>query len=134
VSILRENITAWALQHFREHDNDKKIAKRDIFYHVYGILHHPGYRTKFADNLKRELPRIPLAPDFEAFAKAGKKLADLYLNYESLEPWPIKEITTYYEELVGYATHEVDHEVATNTAFQNLLDATAKKADWRLVP
>jgi hypothetical protein len=34
----------------------------DIFYYDYGILHHPSYHTKFADNLKRELPRIPLAP------------------------------------------------------------------------
>ena len=63
-----------------------------IFYYVYGILHHPAYRTKFADNLKRELPRVPLAPDFKAFAKAGKKLAELHLGYEQLEPWPLKWI------------------------------------------
>ncbi|MBL8880458.1 MAG: N-6 DNA methylase, partial [Phycisphaerales bacterium] len=58
----RENITDWALKHFREHYKDKKIDKWAIFHYVYGILHHPGYREKFADNLKRELPRIPLAP------------------------------------------------------------------------
>jgi predicted helicase len=90
----RENITDWALAHFRDHYGDRKITKWDIFYYVYGILHHPGYRTKFADNLKRELPRIPLAPDFKAFAKAGKKLADLHLGYEQLEPWPLVEIET----------------------------------------
>jgi predicted helicase len=88
----RENITDWALKHFCEHCDDKKITKWDIFYYVYGILHHPGYRTKFADNLKRELPRIPLALDFKAFAKAGKKLVDLHLGYEQLEPWPLKWI------------------------------------------
>lgn len=90
----RENITDWALKHFRDHYQDKKITKWDVFYYVYGILHHPGYRTKFADNLKRELPRIPLAPDFKAFAKAGKKLAELHLNYESLEPWPLEWLET----------------------------------------
>jgi predicted helicase len=90
----RENITDWALAHFREHYHDKKITKWDIFYYVYGLLHHPGYRTKFAENLKRELPRIPLAPDFKAFARAGKKLADLHLNYEQLDPWPLKWIET----------------------------------------
>ena len=58
----RENITDWALQQFREHYKDKKINKWDIFHYVYGLLHHPGYREKFADNLKRELPRIPLRP------------------------------------------------------------------------
>lgn len=63
-------------------------------YTVYGILHHPGYRSKFADNLKRELPRIPLAPDFRAFAAAGKELAALHLDYEKLEPWPLKWIET----------------------------------------
>jgi predicted helicase len=59
-----------------------------------GVLHHPGYRTKFADNLKRELPRISLAADFWAFANAGKELARLHLDYEKLEPYPLKFIET----------------------------------------
>lgn len=54
------------------------------------MLHHGGYREKFADNLKRELPRIPFAPDFRAFAAAGKKLAALHLDYEQLEPWELQ--------------------------------------------
>lgn len=58
------------------------------------MLHHPGYRSKFADNLKRELPRIPFAPDFRAFAKAGKELARLHLDYEKLEPYELKFIET----------------------------------------
>lgn len=90
----RENITGWALEQFRTHYGDHKIGKWDIFYYVYGILHHPGYRTKFADNLKRELPRIPFAPDFRAFAKAGQELARLHLDYEKLEPYPLKWIET----------------------------------------
>lgn len=58
------------------------------------MLHHPGYRERFAENLKRELPRIPLAPDFRAFAKAGEKLARLHLDYEDLKPWPLDWIET----------------------------------------
>lgn len=102
----RENVTDWALAQFRERyggkglqplggtSKDKNkglkplardISKWDIFYYVYGILHHPGYREKFADNLKRELPRIPYAPDFWAFADAGKRLAELHLDYEKIE-------------------------------------------------
>ena len=54
------------------HYNDPTITKWDIFHYVYGVLHHPGYREQFADNLKRELPRIPFAPDFRAFAEAGQ--------------------------------------------------------------
>ena len=78
----RENITDWALKHFREHYGNKRITKWDIFHYVYGLLHHPGYRQRFAENLKRELPRIPMAPDFRAFAAAGKKLAKLHVDYE----------------------------------------------------
>ena len=65
--------------------NTKRTARR---------YHHPGYRTKFADNLKRELPRIPFAPDFRAFAKAGKELARLHLDYEKLEPYDLKFLET----------------------------------------
>ena len=61
---------------------------------VYGLLHHPGYRTKYADNLKRELPRIPFAPDFRAFSKAGEKLAKLHLDYEKLKPWDLEFVET----------------------------------------
>jgi len=85
----RENVTDWALKHFREHYGDKKISKWDIFHYVYGVLHHPGYRERFAENLKRELPRVPLAPDFRAFADAGRELARLHLDYEELEPYEL---------------------------------------------
>ncbi len=88
------NITDWALERFRAHCGDKKITKWDVFYYVYGVLHHPGYRSKYAENLKRELPRIPLAKDFWGFSKAGKELALLHIEYESLEPYPRKFMVT----------------------------------------
>lgn len=91
-SKARENITDWALNRFREHYHNKKITKREIFHYVYGLLHHPGYRERYAENLKRELPRIPLAPDFAAFADAGKRLAKLHLDYEQLDPYPLEWI------------------------------------------
>ena len=90
----RENITDWALEKFRAYYSDPSITKWDIFYYVYGVLHHPGYREKFADNLKRELPRVPFAPDFRAFADAGRELARLHLDYEKLDPYPLKFIET----------------------------------------
>lgn len=95
----RENITDWALKQFRDHYGDESISKWDIFNYVYGVLHHPGYREKFADNLKRELPRIPFAPDFRAFAEAGQRLADLHLNYEQVEPYPLQWIEAQDEPL-----------------------------------
>ena len=78
-----DNITDFALNEYREHYNDKKIIKMDIFYYIYGILHHNGYKKKYANNLTRELPHIPMAPDFWQFSKIGKKLADLHLSWET---------------------------------------------------
>ena len=86
----RENITDWGLKQFHDHYGDNTMTKWDVFYYVHGLLHHPGYREKFADNLKRELPRIPFAPDFQAFASAGEELARLHLEYEDLEPYDLQ--------------------------------------------
>ncbi|MDM8557997.1 type ISP restriction/modification enzyme [Candidatus Parabeggiatoa sp. HSG14] len=86
----KENITDWALNHYQTHYQDNKITKWDIFHYVYGLLHHPGYREKYAANLKRELPRLLLAPNFWEFATAGKKLVDLHLNYEQQSEYPLK--------------------------------------------
>ena len=80
-TIQKENITDYALKEYRAHYSDDQISKTDIFYYVYGLLHHPGYRKKYANNLSRELPHVPMAPDFWAFSKAGKALADLHLGF-----------------------------------------------------
>ena len=86
----RENITDAALEQFRQLYTNQTITKWDIFHYIYAVLHHPAYREKFAENLKRELPRIPFAPDFAAFAEAGRELARLHVDYERLEPWPLE--------------------------------------------
>lgn len=39
--------------------DDDDVTRKDIFHYVYALLHHPAYRTRYAENLKRELPRIP---------------------------------------------------------------------------
>ena len=83
-----DNISDTALRAFREHYKDNTITKDAIFDYVYGILHAPCYREQFASDLLKEIPRIPYAPDFRAFAEAGKALADLHLNYETCERYP----------------------------------------------
>ena len=80
---MRDNITDWALEQYHNAYKDDSITKADIFYYVYGMLHHSGYRTKYQAFLVRGLPNIPLAPDFWAFSVAGRKLADLHLNFEA---------------------------------------------------
>jgi predicted helicase len=85
-----ENLTRWAQEQFRSHYKDKSITKWDIFYYTYAVLHHPEYRTRYAANLKRELPRIPFAPAFPAFVKAGKRLAELHVDYEKQKEYPLE--------------------------------------------
>ncbi|MGB0993943.1 MAG: type ISP restriction/modification enzyme, partial [Akkermansiaceae bacterium] len=78
------------LKTFREAYGNK-VSKEDIFYYVYGILHSPEYRERFAADLKKMLPRIPLTQqkkDYAAFTQAGRDLAELHLNYEDIAPHP----------------------------------------------
>ena len=86
----RENITDWALARFREHYGDESIGKWDIFHYVYGVLHRPDYRERYAENLKLELPRLPWLEDFRGVAAAGRRLAELHVDYERAEPWPLE--------------------------------------------
>ena len=90
----RENITAWALDRFRAHYRDDTITKWDIFHYLYGLLHHPVYRERYQANLKRELPRIPFAPDFHAFAGAGVRLAQIHVAYEDQPEYPLAQLET----------------------------------------
>ena len=80
----RENVTDWALSAFRAHYGDARITKWDIFHYCYGVLHHPEYRGRYQADLKRDLPRLPFAPNFWEFVKAGERLAHLHLHYEEL--------------------------------------------------
>ncbi|MGI8589136.1 MAG: type ISP restriction/modification enzyme [Chloroflexia bacterium] len=88
----RENITDWALAQFRTHYAGASVTKRDIFHYVYAVLHAPGYRTAYAENLKRDLPRIPFVPaqSFRAYVDAGTTLAHLHRDYATLQPYPLE--------------------------------------------
>ncbi len=89
-----ENLTDWALATYRERYGDDSIAKWEIFYYLYAVLHHPAYRERYAVNLKKSLPRIPFAPKFSPFAEAGKRLAELHVEYESQEEYDLEEKRT----------------------------------------
>ncbi|WP_367227311.1 type ISP restriction/modification enzyme, partial [Polynucleobacter sp. 35-46-11] len=93
IQFRRDAITDAGLAHFRASYPSDDMSKEDIFYYVYGLLHSPDYRERYADNLSKELPRIPCVntpEDFWAFSKAGRDLADLHLNYETVAPYALK--------------------------------------------
>lgn len=89
--VRRDAITDWALGAFGEHYADAAITKEDIFWYVYGILHSPEYKARFATDLKKMVPRIPYAKDFRAFSDAGRTLSQWHLNYETIEPYALTE-------------------------------------------
>jgi predicted helicase len=90
----RENITDWALTEFRSHYGQKSITKLEIFHYTYALLHHPEYRTRYAANLKRELPRIPFAPAFDDYARIGAALMKFQLEYEQQPEYPLERTET----------------------------------------
>ncbi|MBQ9469449.1 MAG: DEAD/DEAH box helicase [Bacteroidales bacterium] len=94
--IRRDGITDWILKEVRSrYGGAKNITKEMIFYYVYGLLHSPDYRQRFAADLKKSLPRIPIVErveDFMDFYRYGKKLADLHLNYETVLPYDGVEV------------------------------------------
>ncbi len=96
------NAAATGFQHSRapgetEATAPRRITKEDIFYYVYGVLHSREYRTRFASDLKKMLPRLPFTretADFWRFSQAGRDLAQWHLNYETVEPWPVPEFAS----------------------------------------
>lgn len=88
----RDAITDAGIARFRTAYPTENITKDDVFYYVYGLLHSEEYRSRYADNVSKELPRIPTvrAPsDFWLFVKAGRQLGDLHCNYEGVEAYPV---------------------------------------------
>lgn len=88
----RDSITEAGLAHFQKAYPGETITNDDIFHYVYGLLHSEEYRRRFADNLSKQLPRIPAtkkAADFWTFVDAGRKLGDLHCEYDQAEPYPV---------------------------------------------
>ncbi|WP_420133645.1 type ISP restriction/modification enzyme, partial [Rhodopseudomonas sp.] len=92
-----DNITDWSLSRFRSYYASSKkpkrpITKDDIFRYVYAVLHDPIYRETYAQNLKREFPRIPFYDNFTKWANWGEALLGLHIGYEMASPWELKRI------------------------------------------
>ena len=84
-----DNITDWALEQFQTRYGSH-ITKDGIWEYTYGVMHAPDWRDRYRHDLQRNLPRIPLADDFEAFRSAGRELMDLHINYETADEWPVE--------------------------------------------
>nr|WP_242042881.1 type ISP restriction/modification enzyme [Aphanizomenon flos-aquae] len=87
----KENIPDSIFKEYQQKYQDKTITKSDIFYYIYGVLHSPEYKQRFASDLKKMLPRIPFTADFWTFSQAGRELGYYHLNYETIEPYELEE-------------------------------------------
>ena len=94
--VRHDGISDFILKQFRQAIGPK-ANKEDIFYFVYAALHHPGYRTKFAADLKKQLPRLPVPvsmDDYRLMVMVGRDLAALHLHYEDIVGYGLKEVWT----------------------------------------
>lgn len=109
----KEGVTDWILKEVcsRYGVRKGKLTREDIFYYVYGLLHSAQYRERFADNLKKSLPKIPIVEkleDFLEFQKKGRELADLHLNYEAQGPCPGVQVIGAREPEDEYEFYRVE--------------------------
>ncbi|GAB5465608.1 MAG: hypothetical protein Kapaf2KO_10440 [Candidatus Kapaibacteriales bacterium] len=115
-----DNITEWGLGQFRERYGDSKISREDIFHYVYGVLHNPEYRKKYELNLKREFPRVPFYEEFWAWAEQGKKLMELHIGYEDVEPWDLERVdlegVSYPSRASGYGEKGLRQDVGLDSS------------------
>ncbi len=105
-----------------------QIRKEDIFYYVYGLLHSPEYRSRFAGNLSKELPRIAPVKEFThflGFSKAGRDLAHWHLNFETAEIYQDAELDCGKRELKTLSAS--DYRV-TKMIFAKVKDPVTKKS------
>lgn len=120
----RDGITDWCLQEVRSRfAGAQSLTKEDIFYYVYGLLHSPDYRERFADDLRKALPRIPIverAEEFIACSKAGSRLAQLHLHYED-----------YAHKAEGVEVDERDYTAADEYAYYAVEKMRFPKKDER---
>lgn len=124
--VCRDGVTDWILSTARK-QYGSRVTKEDIFYYVYGILHAPDYRTTFAADLKKSLPRLPLVEspdDFWAFSRAGRSLAELHLGYERVEPYA--GCRTIYSPLTNRGD-EISYLIDDKMRFGKLDSKTADK-------
>jgi len=125
--IRTDGISNYSFNLLKDKLGSKNVNKIDYFYYIYALLNSIDYTTRFKDNLAKDLPRIPIVnkeSDFWILSKAGRNLADLHLNYETVDCYPvtldiggklIKEFDNddYYVTKMKYAKNGKDKDLTT---------------------
>ena len=91
--VRTDGISDVGLKHFQDAYPAENVSKEDLFYYVYGLLHSSDYCELYADNLGKELPRIPIVKnptDFGLFSDSGRRLAELHINFDAQPLFPLE--------------------------------------------
>ncbi len=124
-----DNVTDWAVDQFKKHykvgrgKQIKSITKQAIFHYVYGVLYDPIYREKYAQNLKREFPRVPFYADFWQWAEWGEKLMGLHIGFEKVKPFKLKRTDVTDEKARAAKLHPKSMLKADKEGGRILLDS-----------
>lgn len=82
-------------------------SDEDTFNYIYGLLHSPVFRKKYANDLRKRIPRIPIVEFKEEYINVGRKLVDLHLNYESVPPY--EGVTVEEKNNPSYKVNKMKH-------------------------
>lgn len=69
------------------------LTKDNTFAYIYGLLNSKEYQKRYSNDLKKDLARIPSVKDKNKYVEIGKKLINLHLNYEKVEPYNKVKVT-----------------------------------------
>ena len=132
-----DNITPWALAQFRKRYPGETVTPDTIFAYCYAVLHDPLYRTKHADDLRREFPRIPLYAQFARWVAWGEALLKLHIGYEKVRPWKLERIDAPGELKPGTVVRPIlrsdrDNGAVTVDARTRLTGIPAQAWDYKL--
>ena len=128
-----DNITDLMQDECRKYYNSQNITKEDIFYYIYGLLHHEGYKKKYVNSLRRELPRIPLAPNFVEFCTAGRRLADLHLNFDSCKRYDLGTPQFRPPPSTRFTISKLSFGVTQSTGTKKVKDMSVIRADGNVL-
>jgi len=117
-----DNITDHALATFRAAYGER-ITKDDVFFYTYGLLHSPEYRETYAADLKKMLPRVPLVTDSWPYVEAGRRLSELHLGYETVDPYPLVGL----DDSTPTGDAAYDHFRVDKMSFAKVRDPETKK-------
>jgi predicted helicase len=92
---LKEIAESLGCEPVKPHSLPRGLAAEDILYYAYSILHSPTYRTRYAEFLKIDFPRLPLTSNLEMFRELARLGGELVALHLMESPKLERLITTY---------------------------------------